>query len=156
MTVRPLIAPLLVALALPVAAAAAATKTIRVTSVTVSMISHDVKPNGASKGDTITYRDTLVNATTQFGRRKGAVVGSDSGKMTFTSAHTAVFQGKAILPGGTLILSGAVYTTAAGLVVPVTGGTGAYAGMHGTLTVGSGKTRVPNTYRLTVAAGPVA
>ncbi|HUK45849.1 MAG TPA: hypothetical protein VLV28_11190 [Gaiellaceae bacterium] len=156
MTVRLLIATLLAAAALPVAGAAAATKTIRVTSVTVSMSIHDVKPKGASKGDTITYRDKLVNAAAQFGRKKGAVVGSDSGKMTFTSAHAAVFHGKAILPGGTLILSGAVYSTPAGLVVPVIGGTGVYADMHGTLTVGKGKDNVPNTYRLTAAAGPVA
>jgi len=138
------------------AARAAVPRTIRVTSVTVSMVSHDVKPTGASKGDSITYRDELVNATAQFGRRKGAVVGSDSGTMTFTSAHTARFEGKAILPGGTLTLSGSVYTTTDGLVVPVTGGTGAYAHLHGTLTVGSGKDHVPNTYRLAPDTGPVA
>ena len=139
---------------LPATAVAAGTSTIEVTSVTVKQISHDVKPKGPSKGDTILYRDKLVNAAAQFGKRKGAVVGSNSGKLTFSGPHTATFQGKAILPGGTLTLSGPAYTSAAGLVIPVTGGTGAFAGAHGTLTVGAGSTRVPNTYRLTTA--PVA
>jgi len=123
-------------------------RTIRLTSITVSLVTHDKKPKGASKGDTIVYRDTLVNATPQFGRKTGAVVGSDSGIMTFTSAHTAVFRGVAKLPGGTLTLAGPVTGTSGGLVIPVTGGTGAYARMHGTLTVGPGSKRAPNTYRL--------
>jgi hypothetical protein len=138
------------------AGAAAARQTIAVTSVTVSMKSHDIGPKGASKGDTIVYRDRLVNATAQFGRKKGVVVGTDSGTMTFTSAHTAIFKGKAVLPGGTLTLYGPVYSTADGLVVPVTGGTGAFAHVHGTLFVGAGKDRVANTYRLTRVTGPVA
>jgi hypothetical protein len=139
---------------LPVASATAGTSTIKVTSVTVTQVSHDVKPKGPSRGDTIVYRDRLVNAAAQFGKHKGAVVGSDSGKLTFSGPHTATFQGKAVLPGGTLTLSGPAYTSAAGLVIPVTGGTGAFAGVHGTLTVGAGTTHVPNTYRLTTA--PVA
>jgi hypothetical protein len=142
--------------ALPAAVAAAATQTIAVTSVTVSMKTHDIGPKGASKGDTIEYRDRLVNATAQFGRKKGVVVGTDSGTMTFTSAHTAIFKGKAVLPGGTLTLSGPVYSTSGGLVVPVTGGTGAFAHVHGTLLVGAGKDRVPNTYHLSRVTGPLA
>ena len=71
-------------------------------------------------------------------------------------AHTATFNGKAILPGGTLTLSGSVYSSPQGLVVPVTGGTGAYAHYKGTLLVGSGSKRVANTYRLTRPSGPVA
>jgi len=142
--------------ALPVVTAAAANQQIKVISVTVSTVSHDVGPKGASKGDTIAYRDKLVNATQQFGKKKGAAVGSDSGTMTFTGPHTATFRGKAVLPGGTLTLSGPVYSTTAGLVVPVTGGTGAFAHVHGTLLVGSGSKRVANTYRLVRPSGPVA
>ena len=138
------------------ATAAAAPQEIKVVSVTVSAVSHDVAPKGASKGDTIAYRDKLVNAAPQFGKKKGVEVGSDSGTMTFTGPHTATFRGKAVLPGGTLTLSGAVYTTPAGLVVPVTGGTGAFAHVHGTLLVGSGSKRVPNTYRLVQPSGPIA
>src|SRR6516225_8080546 len=94
----------------PLATASAATQEIRVISVTVSTVSHDVGPKGASKGDTIAYRDRLVNAAPQFGKRKGVAIGTDSGTMTFTGPHTASFKGKAVLPGGTLTLSGAVYS----------------------------------------------
>jgi hypothetical protein len=146
----------LVFAAFQAATASAATQEIKVVSVTVSNVSHDVAPKGASKGDTIAYRDKLVNAAPQFGKKKGVQVGSDSGTMTFTGPHTATFKGKAVLPGGTLTLSGAVYTTPAGLVVPVTGGTGAFAHVHGTLLVGSGSKRVANTYRLIEPSGPVA
>ena len=156
MSVRLLLAGVLAFAALPAATASGATQEIRVISVTVSTVSHDVKPKGASKGDTIAYRDTLVNAAPQFGKKKGAAVGSDSGTMTFTGPHTASFKGTAVLPGGTLTLSGPVYSTTAGLVVPVTGGTGAFAHVHGTLLVGSGSKRVPNTYRLVRPSGPVA
>ena len=150
------LAALLAFAALPAATAAAATEEIRVISVTVSTVPHDIAPKGASKGDTIVYRDRLVNAIAQFGKKKGVVVGSDSGTMTFNGPHSATFKGTAVLPGGTLTLSGSVYTTSQGLVVPVTGGTGAYKNVHGTLLVGNGSKRVPNTYRLTRPGGPVA
>lgn len=137
--------------------ATAATRTIVVTSNSISLVNHDVSPKGASKGDTITYRDRLLNATVQFGRKKGAPVGSDTGRLTFTSAHTANFSGSARLPGGTLELAGAVVTNSAGqIVIPVTGGTGEFANVSGTLTVGSGRDHVRNTYRLTRSTGPVA
>ena len=123
-----------------------------VTSVTVKIVSHDAKPKGASKGDTLVYRDRLLNAKAQFGKKRGASVGTDSGTLTFTSAHTATFKGEAKLPGGTLMLSGGVYTLQNGdLVIPVSGGTGAYAGVTGTLTVGTGKNHVRNTYMLKTA-----
>ena len=156
MSRRLLLVAVLAFVALPAVTAAAVTQQIKVISVTVSTVSHDVGPKGASKGDTIAYRDRLVNAAQQFGKKKGEAVGSDSGTMTFTGAHTATFQGTAVLPGGTLTLSGPVYSTTAGLVVPVTGGTGAFAHVHGTLLVGSGSKRVPNTYRLVRPSGPVA
>jgi Dirigent-like protein len=137
-------------------AAGAATQTIRVTSVAVRMSSHDLAPKGTSKGDTITYSDRLLNAAAQFGRKKGARVGSDTGILTFTSAHTATFSGRAKLPGGTLTLSGPVQAASGGsIVVPVVGGTGTFANVQGTLTVGPGADRVRNTYRLTRTA-PVA
>ena len=156
MSLRLVLAGLFTLAAVSAATASAATQEIRVISVTVSTVSHDVGPKGASKGDTIAYRDRLVNAAQQFGKKKGEAVGSDSGTMTFTGPHTATFQGKAVLPGGTLTLSGPVYSTTAGLVVPVTGGTGAFAHVHGTLLVGSGSKRVPNPYRLVRPSGPVA
>src|SRR6476469_6601265 len=85
--------------ALAVAPPAEAKKlTIAVTSVSISIKPTDVAPTGASKGDTVVYRDRLLNAKAQFGRVKGAAVGSDRGTMTFTSAHTATFSGVAVLP----------------------------------------------------------
>jgi hypothetical protein len=133
-------------------AAAARTLTVQVVSNTISYRSSDVGPKGASRGDTIAYHDQLVNGAAQFGRKKGAVVGSDTGKLTFTGPHTATFKGTARLPGGTLRISGVVYTSSAGeLVFQITNGTGAFAGTHGTLTVGQGRDHVLNTYRLTSA-----
>jgi hypothetical protein len=138
-------------------AAAAKTTTIKVTSNTITLRTHDIGPKGASKGDTVVYRDRLANAVPQFGKKKGALVGTDTGTLTFTSPHTATFKGTAHLPGGTLRISGDVYTsTTHELVFQVTGGTGAYAGKSGTLTVGTGKNHVLNTYRLTKSVGPIA
>jgi Dirigent-like protein len=156
MTLRLLLAAACAALAAS-PAAATPTRTILVTSETVKMATHDLTPSGPSKGDTVTYRDRLVNAAPQFGRKKGSRVGSDSGKLTFTGAHTATFHGTTTLPGGTLTLSGAVYTLQDGdLVIPVVGGTGSFAGLRGTLTVSTGKDHVLNTYRLTSIPAPVA
>ncbi len=135
------------------AGAAAGTVTIKVTSVTRSLVKHDVAPKGFSKGDTVVDRDRLLNAAPQFGRKKGAVVGKDATTTTFTGPHTATIRGTVTLPGGTLILRGElVGLTNGGLAVPVVGGTGKYAKAHGTLTVGTGKTRVLNTYRLVLPA----
>jgi hypothetical protein len=137
-------------------AASAAERTIAVTSVTISMVSHDARPKGPSPGDSVTYRDRLLNAAPQFGKRKGAVVGSDRGTLRYDSAHTATFTGRVTLPGGTLELSGAVYSTpGGGLVIPIVGGTGSYADARGTVTVGSGRDRVLNAYAFTIKR-PVA
>jgi hypothetical protein len=140
-----------VVLALAAVPAALAQKTtITVRSETVVLKQHDIGPKGASKGDTIVQRDRLVNTGKQFGKKAGAVVGSDSGKLTFTSANTATFVGTTTLPGGTLTLRGVVYSLNDGSTVfQVTGGTGKYAGMHGTVTVGPERNHVLNTYRLT-------
>jgi hypothetical protein len=139
------------------AGAGAASRTIRVTSVTLKLVTHDVGKKGASKGDTIVYRDRLLNAAAQFGKKQGALVGSDGGTLTFTSAHTARFDGNATLPGGTLTLRGVVTgVPGGGLIVPVVGGTGVFAHVHGTLTVGAGRNHVLNTYRLVSSSLPIA
>lgn len=140
-------------------AAAAKTITLQVRSVGISAVSHDRLPKGASKGDTIVQHDRLLNAVAQFGRKKGAAVGSDHGTMTFTSARTARFDGVAVLPRGTLTLKGKVTAAQGGiLVIPVTGGTGAYRGAKGILLVGPGQKRALNVYRFTIdnASGNVA
>ena len=139
------------------AAAAAPSLKIQVTSVAVSITPHDLAPKGASKGDTVVYRDRLVNVKAQFGKKRGAVVGSDQGTMTFTGPHTATFAGIATLPKGTLTLKGPVTALPnGGLTIPVVGGSGRYAKAHGTLTVGPGQDRVLNTYTVAFATLPVA
>ena len=137
-------------------AAEAGKLTIAVTSVSVSARQTDVPPKGASRGDTIRFRDRLVNAKPQFGRKKGAVVGSDQGTMTFTGPHTARFSGVAVLPGGTLRLGGNVVPVTNGIVIPVTGGTGRFAKAKGVVVVGHGEKAAPNTYVLTVPTIPIA
>jgi len=144
-------------LALAGATAAQAEKlTIAVTSVAVSAKRTDVLPKGTSRGDRIVMRDRLLNAKAQFGRAKGAVVGSDGGTMTFTGPHTASFSGRAVLPGGTLRLSGRVVPVANGLVIPVTGGTGRFSRAKGFVVVGHGNKTAANTYILTLPTIPVA
>ncbi len=138
-------------------AAAAKTVTFEVTSVSLAVTRHDVPPKGASRGDTITYRDRLLNAAPQWGRAKGAVVGSDRGTMTWTSARTATFKGVAQLPDGTVDIEGAVVPVQGGyLAFPVVGGTGRYLRARGFVLVGPGTTRALNVYRLTVPAATVA
>jgi len=133
------------------------TITVEVTSVGISVVSHDKAPKGASKGDTVVYHDKLLNAVAQFGKKKGATVGKDEGVMTFTSPHAARFLGKATLPNGTLTLQGSVVAVSTTVLeIPVTGGTGAYLGATGVLLVGPGTKRSLNVYRLTIAAGNVA
>ena len=61
-----LIAALTTAVIAP--AAQAGRLTIVVTSVALAAKPTDLAPKGTSKGDTIEYRDRLVNAKQQFGR----------------------------------------------------------------------------------------
>jgi hypothetical protein len=151
------LAALLVATAFGASSADAGRLTIRVTSVSLSSKAHDVAPKGASKGDTIVYRDRLVNARAQFGRAKGAAVGSDRGTLTFNGAHTASFSGGATLPGGTLKLSGKVVALPGNsIVIPVSGGTGRFRGAKGYVLVGPGTKTALNTYTLTIPTAPVA
>lgn len=148
------------ALLLPLGAQARAQETlvIKVTSVSLKApVVKDKPPKGASKGDTVFQKDDLVNAVAQFGKKKGVKVGSDRGTITFTSATSARFDGRAVLPGGTLTLRGPLAPVAnGGFTIPVTGGTGRYKGAHGILRVGTGTKRAPNTYTLTIPIAPVA
>ena len=137
--------------------AAAKTITVEVTSVGKSIVTHDKKPKGASKGDTIVYHDQLLNAVAQFGKKKGQAVGIDHGTMTFLGAHRATFSGSARLPNGSLTIEGAVTPLSNGLLtIPIVDGTGAYDGVTGTLIIGPGKSRALNIYRLTITSGNVA
>jgi hypothetical protein len=137
------------ALLLPGAAQAETTLTIRVVSVSTSLREVDKGPKGVSAGDRVIFSDTLRNAVRQFGKPKGAKVGSDRGVMRFTSSRTARFEGSARLPGGTLRLEGDVIPVSReSIAIPVTGGTGRYAGARGVVIVGPGTKRALNTYQL--------
>jgi hypothetical protein len=153
--------PVLLAALAPVPAGSAAQKpptTISVVSVSIGKpIETDKPPKGASKGDTIVFRDDLLNAQKQFGKPKGAKVGTDYGTLTFKSKKVAHFNGKAVLPGGTLTLKGQVFALqGGGMTIPVTAGTGRYEGAHGTLYVGPGDKQAPNVYKLSYGIAPVA
>jgi hypothetical protein len=131
-------------------AARAESLTIQVTSVVVTLKPYDKLPKGSSTGDRIVFHDKLLNVVRQFGKAKGIRVGEDHGTMTFTSAHTARFDGRVTLPGGTIRIKGAVKPLGDGIQIPVVGGTGRYAAATGTLTVGPGDERALNVYKLTL------
>ena len=121
------------------------TQTIRLISHTVSKKTlRDSPPkNEVNVGDKTWSKSILRNAVAQYGRRKGAVVGSDVGIITVTSCSCTgtvkSARGRvkitATLPGGTLRVAGTVTASFEG--APVVGGTGDFAGARGTLEVRS-------------------
>lgn len=147
------VAAIVTAVASP-AAGATPPSVIRVISITTSESSVDKPPRKASAGDRELSTSRLVNARAQFGKPKGAVIGSDRFTMTLTSAKVARVAGVAKLPGGAISFSGRLTAGAAGAVsIPVVGGTGVFAGARGTLTIFAPtepKTAV-NIYRLAYA-----
>jgi hypothetical protein len=141
----------------PVASEARSTQNtwivVQFKSVTVSERDHDVAPKGPSAGDWATERSVLYNASAWSGYPKGAKVGWDSGVARVTGPYSVTVRGTTHLPGGIVYFRGRM-TSAGGpdTRVPVVGGTGRFAGAHGTLiTTGaldaSGKTHI-NTYSL--------
>jgi hypothetical protein len=132
--------------------------TIQVTSIVTKTQAHNRVPNRTSKGDRVVFSDVLLNGAPQFGKKVNERIGTDSGTMTFTSKRTAIMTGVANLPDGTIIFRGDVTVLPNNRIsVPVIGGTGKYANASGTLLVGSGLKRAPNTYTLVIGlAGPVA
>ena len=145
-------------LALPAQAADradSATRTIRLvaTDATVRVLVDRAPKGTPSKGDVVQERTTLRNAVRQFGRAKGAVVGSDIGNHTINSVGPPVrvsLKLTAKLPGGTL--RGTATSTGSGNpIIRVVGGTGAFANARGTLEVrdhNGPKPGVLNVYRL--------
>ena len=132
------------------AARAARVVVIKVKSVGIAgtYTVKDVTPKGPSKGDRYFGRDHLVNTAPQFGRKVGAVVGTDWSTLTLTGAKTGCVNGVAELPGGTIRFEGCG-RLGVNVPVPVTGGSGAYAGARGTTVAGPGTSPI-NTYRLTL------
>ena len=133
--------------------ALAQTLTIEVTSLTTQVKAHDLAPKGrANRGDSIDFRDLLVNRQPQFGKAKGKAVAYDVGTMTYTSATATRIDVTATFTGiGTIHFAGRFVTRKDGTtVVPITGGTGGFRGATGTVTIGKGATAAPNTYVVTV------
>lgn len=142
---------------IPPVASASAPSVIRLVSITTSYSSDDAPPPKASAGDRELFTSRLVNARPQFGKPKGAVIGSDRSTLRLTSATSARLRTVARLPGGTLTAAGPLQAAGRGAVsVEVVAGTGVFAGARGTLTIlapTDPKTAV-NVYRLTY--GPIA
>jgi hypothetical protein len=130
---------------------------IRLVSTTTSYRATDTKPKGASAGDRQVFTSSLRNAAAQFGRPKGAVVGTDRSALVLTAAGRAQMTTVAKLPGGTLVVRGLLSDAGKGAVsIPVVSGTGRFDGARGTLTIlkPTGPKTAGNVYRLSY--GPVA
>jgi hypothetical protein len=137
-------------LAQPAVTGAAGPAKIVVISITTSTKVNDKGPKGPSAGDTYVTTSKLVNAVRQFGKKKGAVVGTDTSTTTLTAPRSARVTGLATLPGGTLRVRGKLNEQMdATYVAPVVKGTGAFAGARGTVTINGTDKRAWNTYLLT-------
>lgn len=136
------------------AVAQAQTVTIQLISFTTLTTQHDTPPKGkGNKGDSIDFKDLLLNdVARQFGKKKGKAVGYDAGIVRYTSATRQEMLVRATFPGvGTITFQGVMEPRSNGdVVLPITGGTGGFKGARGTVTIGSGDQKAPNTYRVTV------
>jgi len=134
-------------------ARSAQTVTIELTSVIAQRTDHDLPPRGKlSKGDYASFKDLLLNSKKQFGKRAGMPVGYDVGTITSTGGAQTSIKVKAIFPKiGTITYSGPFVTRKDGTtIVPITGGTGGFKGATGTVVIGAGEQKSPNTYIVTI------
>jgi hypothetical protein len=118
---------------------------------TIVSFSDKAPKSKISPGDRIVSKSTLRNEVAQFGKPKGALVGRDWATVTIVSDTAYEIHGYAVLPGGRILFAGRV-RSAAGKpeVVPVTGGTGAFAHARGASTATGAGTLALNVYRLTL------
>jgi hypothetical protein len=136
--------------AVPSAQAATSVKFV-FTSYTTITKTHDVAPRGkANAGDSIDFKDLLVTTRSQLGKKKGKPVGYDAGTVRYTSGTTQQIAGVTTFPGiGTVTFRGEMKSMKDGTVhVPVVKGTGSFKGARGTLIIGQGEQKAPNTYVL--------
>jgi hypothetical protein len=152
--VRRLFLTFVVAALVVVAPAQGATSvSLRFTSYTTVTKTFDTTPHGkANKGDRIEFKDLLVTTANQLGKKPGKAVGYDAGTVFYTSPTTQTISGTTTFPGvGTLTFKGLMASRKDGTVhVPVVKGTGAFKGARGTLVIGAGQNKAPNTYVLTL------
>jgi hypothetical protein len=96
--------------------------------------------------------DKLYNLVPQFGKPKGALVGSDSGTLKKTGTISFSFRGMARLPGGTLTVKGQVIGGERVSNLTIAGGTGRFAGARGIVVIRgmAGQGRASNIFHLTL------
>ena len=128
------------------------TVTIRLISVTtqIKVLTDRAPKRQLSIGDVLLAKSILRNEIPQFGRPKGAQVGSDTATVTLVSPTQTDVRVAVTLPGGTIKTSGR--TRQGGTrTIPVVGGTGTFAGARGTsevIGVAGSRDTARNIYRL--------
>jgi hypothetical protein len=127
---------------------------IRVISIATAVKTHDVPPKGASAGDYVVIDDKLANAAAQFGKQKGALVGTDHAIERNIGSNRATIDGIARLPGGTIHFKGELKIGSNGIATEsVVGGTGDFQSAKGTVAIANltkdGKTAL-NVYTLKI------
>jgi hypothetical protein len=103
-----------------------------------------------TEGDTIGSAGILRNASAQFGKPKGAVVGGDRSILTVTKPPRALIHVQVNLPGGSLRVEGVfTFGTTKVINLPVVAGAGTFVGARGSVASSqlSGR-RALNVYRL--------
>ena len=109
--------------------------------------------SGYSRSTTsLRMTDKLYNLVPQFGKPKGALVGSDSGTLKKTGTISFSFRGLARLPGGTLNVRGQVIGGERVSNLTIAGGTGRFAGARGVVVIRgmAGQGRASNIFHLTL------
>ena len=133
--------------------AQAQTVKIRLTSLTTILGQHDTQPKGkANKGDSIDFKDLLLNKEPQFGKATGKAVAWDEGEVLYTSATTTEDQGDRDLPGRRYdhLRRRVRLEPVTATVARIVGGTGGFKGASGTVTIGSGARTAPNIFVVSV------
>ena|SRR5436190_15777532 len=112
----------------------------------------DTEPKGKpNAGDRITTTSTLRNQVAQFGKRAGALVGHDRASVKLLSATAYETHGYAVLPGGRIRFGGRASSARSAGSIAVTGGTGRFAQVRGTVYAKDLKDSLAvNVYRLTL------
>lgn len=112
--------------------------TIRLISVTtqIRVLVDRAPKQQLSMGDVLRAKSVLRNEVPQFGRPKGAKVGSDITTLTLVSSKLTDVRVAVKLPGGTLKVSGRIpWAQGDSEIIAVVGGTGDLAGARGTAEV---------------------
>src|SRR5437899_459582 len=126
---RRLLLALVLAAAVAAVPAAQGAQDLKLAFTSYLMVSkvHQKVPGGKPrKGDSIDFKDLLVNNTTQLGKKKGKPTAYDAGTVMYTSPTTQDIAGVTTVPGyGTLTFRGPMTQRKDGTVhIPVVKGTG--------------------------------